>query len=366
MFNKLILLTIVSSSSLILAACSGGGFDAGMGGDASFSTAKKKSDNYEDNADNDKNGNGIGDDSGNGGNGGKDGGADEGNGGLGGDADAGGNGLNIGEEEVDTPCHFFKKDNDAKHTQAIEGIPVDINIGKYAFTGQGKWDGDDYLIKGKYYELDGKYYASLNDAVQRNKTFNSHSFNAIIVDARSAKCEVVAENEGGAKDHFRKGCFAKGTNITMADMSLRKIENIVKGDQVWNPILKKSAVVVGVIRGPEADKPMYTVGYGDNKTTVTGNHPFTTKSGLKTANSLTKLDHILVAKGEYKKITILKKNPIDPNAYVHNIKIMGDYGDALSHTIEANGVASGDLYLQETLEMQKAKATEVKFLSKAK
>jgi hypothetical protein len=362
MITKTLITFSFALSTLGLVACSNSDLGGENGGFGSFSSTSNESDKFDENknGDNDQGvdsgESGDNNDTDSGGNGGN-------NDGSLGDGGNGAGGLNIGDEEVDTPCKYFDKERSSDHTVSIPGVPLDINVGKYTLSGAGQWDDDQYLIKGKYYEIKGDFYASLDDAPQRSVPFKTHRFNAIIDKARSADCEVTAE-DGSKSDDFRKGCFIKGTKILMSNQTWKAVEDVKKEDMVWNPILNKAQKVFAIIHGPEADKHMWTVGYKGKQTTVTQNHPFMTQSGMKVASKLTKADKILVGKNRYEQVTTLKKNDLDPNAYVHNFKVMGNHGEAQEHMVMADGVVSGDLYLQQQLEEQSKRSNVMSLLSK--
>ena len=69
-----------------------------------------------------------------------------------------------------------------------------------------------------------------------------------------------------------KGCFPPEAKIQMFDGSQKAIVNLQSGDQVWNPVLKKSATVGRLTSGSEAT-PLLEFGYGDVRIRVTEKHP---------------------------------------------------------------------------------------------
>ena len=81
------------------------------------------------------------------------------------------------------------------------------------------------------------------------------------------------------------GCFSPGVKITMADGSLRNIEDIRAGDLVENAVTGVPVEVLQVIEGPE---PLPLIRFGFDGTTVTTSqaHPVLTAAGLKPANQL--------------------------------------------------------------------------------
>ena len=87
-----------------------------------------------------------------------------------------------------------------------------------------------------------------------------------------------------------QGCFAPGVKITMADGSLRKIEDVSAGDMVRNAKTGAPVKVAKVIEGPE---PLPLIRFGFEGTTVTTSqaHPVLTAAGLKPANQLNSSFH---------------------------------------------------------------------------
>jgi hypothetical protein len=145
------------------------------------------------------------------------------------------------------------------------------------------------------------------------------------------------------------GCFAPETEITMADGSARRIDEIRNGDLVYNPLTGSSSKVKGLIRGPEKE-PMIEVGYGGKVVRVTTKHPMLTRSGIKTATELQYGDYLLGADRKFHRINELKRLPVDPNQQVYNF-VMDDQDDSPAHhVVLADGILTGDLQLQKQLE----------------
>ena len=146
------------------------------------------------------------------------------------------------------------------------------------------------------------------------------------------------------------GCFAANTMITL-DKSGRTlpISAIKPGMMVWNPGLKKRMEVARVIRGPEA-LPMLRIGYGESTLDVTHGHPFVGRSGVIAAKYLKAGDEILDKQGAWQPITTFEWISPADDEVVWNIALKADSDGYQHHLIEAGGMVSGDLFLQEQLD----------------
>lgn len=147
------------------------------------------------------------------------------------------------------------------------------------------------------------------------------------------------------------GCVAEDTKILMGDgKSEKRIDEIVQGETIWNPLLKKAMPIRKMTRGPEK-VPMLKISVGDQVLSVTGNHPFPTKSGMKTAFSLSKGDEIMMVGKGWQSIASI--DSIDASAkspIVWNIEVDAPNSDDNAHHYVANGVVTGDLMIQVKLQ----------------
>ncbi|WP_141734201.1 Hint domain-containing protein [Oligoflexus tunisiensis] len=143
----------------------------------------------------------------------------------------------------------------------------------------------------------------------------------------------------------KKGCFVAGTRIRMGDGSHKQIEDILPGDQVWNPILQRAFRVKRVTAGPESDS-LLRLNFGKNRELiVTPDHPFLDRfGGVVQARELAE---ILTAEGVRTAVSqeIIK----NPDRTVFNLEIEAPTGNTLAHFLEANGMTAGDLWLQNKL-----------------
>jgi|GEM_PF-2791576 len=166
-----------------------------------------------------------------------------------------------------------------------------------------------------------------------------------VADPASCYWWVGARRRAG----FGSGCFAEGTQIKMADGSQRPIEMIRDGEKVWNPVLRRPVTVERITSGPE-DAAMVRVTVAGHTVDVTSEHPFLTPSGLVRADNLAVGDVVVADGGSVKTIGQIERVGSMRKPVVYNLAVAASDEDSLSaHMLEANGVTTGDLYLQEKL-----------------
>jgi len=163
---------------------------------------------------------------------------------------------------------------------------------------------------------------------------------AEIRNADSPNCKLSFFNR------INLGCFEYHTKIRMADGIDKEIAAIEIGDRVLNPILGKSARVKRTTKGPEA-YPLVVIKVGGDTVRVTRQHPMLTAKGVKAAWYLAAGDEIQDLNGKWRRVDNIShevtRNP------VINIEIEGASADPSDHALLADGVITGDLYLQEHL-----------------
>ncbi|MES2744637.1 MAG: Hint domain-containing protein [Bdellovibrionota bacterium] len=170
--------------------------------------------------------------------------------------------------------------------------------------------------------------------------------------APSCKREVVGLRQGC-------GCFEEKTSIQMADGSSKLAAEIRAGDLVFNPKTGRPHMIRKVIAGPER-WPLLEVKAGGKSVTVTGEHPFLTKLGLKPAYKLTSADILIEGDAETQvEAVIAEERALDAKApEVWNFELVGS-SDPDDHYVLANGVMTGDLYLQQKLGNQGAASRKI-------
>ena len=124
-----------------------------------------------------------------------------------------------------------------------------------------------------------------------------------------------------------EGCFPPGVKITMADGSLRNIEDVRAGDLVRNAKTGAPVKVRQVIEGPEA-LPLIRFGFDGTTVTTSQAHPVLTAAGLKPANQLKKGDTVFDAQGNPHPLTILETLPIEEGQRVINVDLEAASSDA--------------------------------------
>ena len=148
------------------------------------------------------------------------------------------------------------------------------------------------------------------------------------------------------------GCFAPGVKITMADGSLRKIEDVRAGDMVRNAKTGAPVKVAKVIEGPEA-LPLIRFGFDGATVTTSQAHPVLTAAGLKPANQLKKGDTVFDAQGNAHPVTILETLPIEEGQKVINVDLGAASSDENERLLISDGIITGDIVLQGLLKERK-------------
>jgi hypothetical protein len=155
------------------------------------------------------------------------------------------------------------------------------------------------------------------------------------------------------------GCFEANTKIRMGDGSEKPIRQLKDNDLVWNPVRQKAMAIKRVTPGPEK-LPLWSIETESGLVRVTSKHPFLTPAGIRAADELRAGDRILGAKGE-ERIKAAVSDVAPPAEWVWNFEIITDSKDPADHAILADGVVTGDLYLQERLgQDQTEKLSELK------
>jgi hypothetical protein len=152
---------------------------------------------------------------------------------------------------------------------------------------------------------------------------------------------------------FREiGCFPPGVKITMADGSLRNIEDVRAGDTVRNAKTGAAIKVRQVIEGPEA-LPLIRFGFDGTTVTTSQAHPVLTAAGLKPANQLKKGDTIFDARGHPRPLTILETLPLEEGQRVINVDLEAASSDTDKRLLISDGIITGDIVLQGLLKARK-------------
>ena len=193
-----------------------------------------------------------------------------------------------------------------------------------------------------------------DDKCLSGNSCNRHLIKGTMVDAKLGSCDpskLILTAIGFSKRTAGGGCFPPTARVTLANGKLAYIGSLVVGDEVFNPILKKSAKVLKVVGGEEKF-PLLKVTVGGQTIDVTSGHPFMTTSGMIRADLLAVGQEVLQADGSFSKIDQIDVDYSRIGQDVMNISIEGD-DDPMSHMIEVEGVVVGDLFLQQKLELKK-------------
>lgn len=187
-----------------------------------------------------------------------------------------------------------------------------------------------------------------------------HLYRGVVLDAKSVNCVVQAQETEAAfwvreDGNEYSGCFALGTSMRLADGKDRVASLVVEGTELWNPLTKRAVKVSKVVIGAEKDVGMFVVGFAGGTVKVTSTHPFPTAAGLKTARELLPSDRILGADGKTHALTRLEQLAKDPRQVVVNFIVNPDSTDPRDHMLLADGVVTGDLYLQQALAKERLK-----------
>ena len=156
-----------------------------------------------------------------------------------------------------------------------------------------------------------------------------------------ANSSVVSwANRGG-------GCFAEGTTITMADGTKKPIEQIAKGDLVWNPLTGKASKVAKGVKGPEKYK-LYSFAIKGEELSVTKTHPMLTQRGIIKAEDVRVDDLMMWKSGELLAIESIRTHHTAKDVY--NLHLVSKSGSNIEGAVIANGVITGDLEMQQELQ----------------
>lgn len=168
--------------------------------------------------------------------------------------------------------------------------------------------------------------------------------------ANPTQCSYTyqTKDEAGFVCRNNDGCFDETTLIRMADGSDRLITGLKMGEFVYNPVTKMPARITKLTIGPEL-KPLINVSVGGRVVKVTDTHPFMTRRGWIQARNLRTSDQVLSGSKVYLPVTALELGA--SGRTVANLALEGPASSAELHYVLANGVVTGDLVIQNMLEL---------------
>jgi hypothetical protein len=148
------------------------------------------------------------------------------------------------------------------------------------------------------------------------------------------------------------GCFDPETDITMADKSLKKVRELSVGDEVWNPVTKRASRVKDILESAEQEG-MVLIEAGALHVKVTQGHPvYIASKGNVIAKSVAVGDRMIDAAGG--EVTITKVETLAPDSSQKVINFTLEGGESFNdHMLIANGIRSGDLFVQRQLNQRK-------------
>lgn len=168
-------------------------------------------------------------------------------------------------------------------------------------------------------------------------------------------CSFVGRSPKGGTYCRLHGCFSLDTPITLADGSTRTFETLTDKDLLLNPVTAKPMGIREIRMSREPYYPTYEIGFGSQSVHVSQNHPFPVlmtggQEVIKAARELTMADRILGADGRYHPLNILERRRPESEMFVYNVVLDTDSTDPRDHMILADGIITGDLWLQQSKE----------------
>ena len=154
--------------------------------------------------------------------------------------------------------------------------------------------------------------------------------------------------------HRTSGCFPPEAKILMADRStVKKVVDLQTGDKIWNPVQKKVVEVGRLLSGPEKNA-LFEFAFGSVKIHVTEKHPMVVqgvdgKPFVKAAHTVVASDLLLGNDGQFHKIDVLKKLPVQEGQMVYNFEVVSQSQDQNDRMVSADGVVTGDVVVQTRL-----------------
>jgi hypothetical protein len=145
------------------------------------------------------------------------------------------------------------------------------------------------------------------------------------------------------------GCFDKDTDITLADGTFKKIQNINAFDKIKNPSTGEVQEIKHLIVGSEKEA-LLEISVASTTIRVTQKHPFLTERGLLFAKELTVNDKVMLKNSSFESIKSIKTLPIDPNQLVYNIEVDTMSDNAKERLLTTGEIVTPDFAIQKTLQ----------------
>jgi hypothetical protein len=153
----------------------------------------------------------------------------------------------------------------------------------------------------------------------------------------------------------------------MADGSRREISTLKSGEFVWNPVRQREMRIEWMMVGPEA-KPMLEIESNGSSVRVTDGHPMLILASIEGASGssgdalgghgkakaikaqdVAVGDLMLGSDGGFHPVTAVRVLPVEAGQQVWNLKVVTDSEELEDHVIEADGIPTGDITVQQQL-----------------
>ena len=221
--------------------------------------------------------------------------------------------------------------------QCVQGnleVPADGKLDR-----ANPWSLLNIEVKNQGYSLLGKYYAS---AIEKTDVSGVEVGRDPLTQEICWTCAWIRYI----------GCFDPETVITLADKTSKKVRDLSVGDEVFNPITKRASKVKDILESAE-QKGMVLIEAGALNLKVTQGHPvYIATKGNIVASALKVGDKMVSADGSEVLITKVETLAPDSSQKVINFTLEG--GESFDdHMLIANGLLSGDLFVQKQLNQHK-------------
>jgi hypothetical protein len=152
------------------------------------------------------------------------------------------------------------------------------------------------------------------------------------------------------------GCFPPEAQIAVAGGLPKRADLVRAGDELWNPVTRRPAKVLRVVKGPEQEGLVEIVA-GKRRSKVSADHPMVTRRGLKAARDVVRGDELRLADGSFAKVRTVRQLAPKEGQMVYNFVL--DVGEGASYEerlIEADGFVTGEWTLQRALQRNREAA----------
>ncbi|HYX36249.1 MAG TPA: Hint domain-containing protein [Oligoflexus sp.] len=153
------------------------------------------------------------------------------------------------------------------------------------------------------------------------------------------------------------GCLAEGSLVMTGPGRYKPIESLTREDRIWNPKLQRHFAIKKLVHGMES-KDLHVITVGGKSLTMTYDHPVLTQRGYLQAAHLSGSDRLWIG-SQLQPITEHRVQKQASASTVWNL-VVDDATTWDEHLIFVEGVAVGDLWMQEQL--SRAQGTSLTFV----